>query len=63
MALSKKVGQLIAGNADVPSALSAKREQTPIVFDTGITCIRPDADETSAFPAFTGLLHPTSWPG
>jgi hypothetical protein len=58
--LAQKVDQLIAGNADVPSALSAKREKPLIVFETGITFIRPDADETSAFPAFTGFLHPGS---
>jgi hypothetical protein len=50
---------MIAGNADVPSALSAKREKRWLLSISGITCIGPDADETSAFPALTGLRQ--SW--
>ena len=63
--LAQKVGQLITGNADGPSALSAQREERQLVLAMRMKCIQRDADETSAFPAFTGLMHPKStlWAG
>jgi hypothetical protein len=51
---------MIAGNADVPSALSATREKVPAAFDIGNNALGSDADETSAFPALTGVAHPGS---
>jgi hypothetical protein len=58
LAMRQQGAALIAGNADVPSALSAKREKPIIVCAMRIICIQRDADEPSAFPAFTGPVHP-----
>ncbi len=53
-----KKSSMIAGNADVPSALSAKREKRWLFSMLGTTRLGRYADETSAFPALPGLVLP-----
>ena len=51
---------MIAGNADVPSPLSAQREKPLVILAMRMICIQREADETSAFPAFTDLTDSKS---
>ena len=45
--LAQKVGELIAGSADVPSALSAQREKPLVMFPMRMICLQRDADGPS----------------